>query len=260
MSGCGVAAEPRPDGLLARVAELEQSLAQWQAFAASVSHELRTPLAALGSFCGLIEAQLAQLPQDEARQCERHLQRVRAGLDHLGELVSALMRLSRASTVALATEAVDLSALASEVLDALVAREPQRPRLLSVQPGLAAWGDRMLLRQLLDNLLGNAWKFSARQAQVHIEVGRQDHASPEPVFFVRDHGAGFDARLAARLFQPFERLHASADYPGTGIGLATARRIVERHGGKIWAAAADPGAVFFFTLGARPVPEATRSV
>ncbi len=243
--------------LQARLAELEQSQAELQAFTASAAHELRTPLSALQSFCSLMESTLAELPQPQAREAERYAQRVRSGLDEMGRLVDALMRLSRASTAALHAEEVDLSALASELLDVLVARDPQRPRHLSVQPGLRAWGDRLLLRQLLENLLGNAWKFSARQPRVLIEFGRDADSG---AFFVRDQGAGFDATQAPRLFQPFERLHGQAEFPGTGMGLATVRRIALRHGGQAWAQSRPEGATFFFSLGARPAPGHSLSV
>lgn len=231
-----------------RVAELDMARAEAEAFSAAVAHDLRTPLSAMDGFCSLLGDSLAELPDQPARSaCEQYLERVRAGLGHMGELVEALQRLSRVSTVALHLETVDLSALAQEVLDGLAARDRGRAHHGQVQPGLLARGDRALLRQLLENLMGNAWKFSAGQPQVHIEFGQV----PGGAFYVRDQGAGFDMGHAHRLFQPFARLHSSSQFPGTGIGLATVRRIVQRHGGQVRAEGqVGAGASFFFTLAA----------
>lgn len=241
-----------------RVLQLEQAQCELEAFVHAVSHDLRTPLSAADTFCKLLQETLAQLPQDEARSCEQYARRLSTGLQHMGELISALLMLSRASNTALHGEPVDLSALALEVLDGLKARAPKRAHRLQVQPGLSAWGDRALLRQLLENLLGNAWKFSGQAAQVHIEFGRQPGVQGG-AFYVRDHGAGFDMAQAHRLFQPFERLHRGSEFEGTGIGLATVRRIVARHGGQLYAQASPgQGATFFFTLaGPEPVQPLT---
>jgi len=248
-------APPTPDAsvqlsaLRQRVAELEMACAEAEAFSAAVAHDLRTPLSAMDGFCMLLGDSLARLPDHPGRSdCEQYLQRLRAGLGHMGELVEALQRLSRAASAALHVETVDLSALAQEVLDGLAARDPGRAHPCQVQPGLSARGDRALLRQLLENLMGNAWKFSAGQPQVRIEFGREPEGG---AFYVRDHGAGFDMAHAHRLFQPFERLHSASQFPGTGIGLATVRRIVQRHGGQVRAQGlAGAGATFFFTLAA----------
>lgn len=228
-----------------RVAQLESAQAELESLAYAVAHDLRTPLSAADSFCSLLQDSLAELPGEQARRSEHYASRVRLGLQHMGESIEALLDMARASRVALKIEPVDLGSLAGEVLDGLCAREPARPCQCQVQPGLQAWGDRALLRQVLENLLGNAWKFSAHLAQVRIELGQQGEA-----FFVRDHGVGFDMAHAGRLFQPFERLHSDAQFPGTGIGLATVRRIVERHGGQLSAySSPGQGATFFFTLG-----------
>ena len=234
-----------------RVAQLEQSQAEGEGFAASVAHELRTPLSAADSFCSLLAQSLAELPGDQARECLPYAERIRRGFRHMDELIDALLALARASRTALKLESVDLSALAREVLDDLQSRQPQRASDFHVQPGLVAQGDKALLRQVLANLLGNAWKFSARRERVYIEFGREG-----AVFHVRDQGAGFDMDQAPRLFQPFERLHSASEFPGTGIGLATARRIIARHGGQLSAQSSpEQGATFFFTLGA-PEPQA----
>lgn len=231
-----------------RIVQLEQTQAELEAFTAAVSHDLRTPLSAIDGFCSLLEDELLTLPGETAERCTRYARRARAGLGQMSALIDALLQLSRAGHAPLRAEAVNLSALALEVLDGLKAREPRRAHVLSVQPGLVAWGDRALLRLVLENLLGNAWKFSAACAQVQMEFGRQAVAEGG-AYFVRDWGAGFDMAQAARLFQPFERLHPAAEFAGTGIGLATVRRVMDRHGGQVRAQAhPGAGATFFFTL------------
>lgn len=238
--------------LAQRLAQLQQSHDELQAFSSAVAHELRTPLHAMQSFCSLLQETLTELPAQPARHsCELYADRLQLGLAHMGDLVEGLLRLSRASSAPLRAEPVDLSALALELIDGLVARHPTQAHQCTVQPGLQARGDRLLLRQLLENLLGNAWKFSAAQGGVvRIEFGREP--GPQGAFFVRDQGPGFDLAQtqAQRLFQPFERLPEARDVPGTGVGLATVRRIVTRHGGRVHAASSPgAGATFFFTLG-----------
>jgi light-regulated signal transduction histidine kinase (bacteriophytochrome) len=147
-------------------------------------------------------------------------------------------------------EAVDLSAMAAEVLASLSEREPSRVLQAQIEPGLGATGDHRLLRQLMENLLGNAWKFSAGQAITRISFGQETDADGNPVYYVKDKGAGFDMAHADKLFAPFQRMHSPSQFEGSGIGLATVRRIVSRHGGRIWAEAAiGEGACFYFTLG-----------
>lgn len=238
--------QPPLVALQERVAQLEQAQAELEAFTAAAAHDLRTPLCAMDGFCRLLEESLAELGPHPARSdCERYTNRIRAGLTQMGELVEGMLRLSRASSAALKVEPLDLSAMARELLDAMRAREPGRACAVQVTPGLHAEGDLVLVQQLLENLLGNAWKFSAQQPLTHIEFGR-DGAE----FFVRDQGAGFDAAHAARLFQPFERLHSASQFAGTGVGLATVRRIAERHGGRVRAESCPgEGATFFFSLG-----------
>ena len=156
-------------------------------------------------------------------------------------------------------EPVDLSAMATTIFEELRAQEPHREVRLTITPGLATRGDAGLLRTVLDNLLGNAWKYSGKRAVASIEFGstrlkalrpETDEAQDCTVYYVRDNGAGFDLRFAERLFKPFQRLHSASEFAGSGVGLASVRRIVQRHGGEIWAqAAVDQGACFFFTLG-----------
>lgn len=231
---------------------LEGVGAESEAFTAAVAHELRTPLSAMESFCTLLQQSLADIPDHPSRRSSQsYADRLHAGIRQMGEQVEALTRLSRASAADLKIEDVDLSALARELLDALLARHPGVTHDLSVQAGLLVRGDRALLRVLLENLLGNAWKFSAGQPVVRIAFGREPGEGG--AYFVRDHGVGFDMAQASRLFQPFERLHAHAAFAGTGVGLATVRRIVGRHAGQVRAVGRPgEGATFYFSLGAAP--------
>jgi light-regulated signal transduction histidine kinase (bacteriophytochrome) len=162
----------------------------------------------------------------------------------MSDLVEALLELSRIGRGTLSRGRVDISAVAGQLADELRRRDVARVVDVVIAPKLEAHGDPRLLHVVLENLMSNAWKFTAGCAHARVEVGRRDEA-----FFVRDNGAGFDMTYATRLFAPFQRLHSQSDFPGTGIGLATVRRIVERHGGSIWAeGAVGDGATFYFTL------------
>ncbi|HYG67035.1 MAG TPA: ATP-binding protein, partial [Anaeromyxobacteraceae bacterium] len=177
-----------------------------------------------------------------------HLARVRAATVRMGRLIDDLLALSRVTRVEMAPEPIELGALAAGVFAELRAEAPQRAVELEVEPGLQAIGDRNLLRVLLQNLLGNAWKFTSRHPTARIRVGRA--TTPRgPAFFVADDGAGFDMAYVDKLMRPFQRLHDADEFPGTGIGLATVHRIVRRHGGTAWVeGAVEKGATVFFTL------------
>ena len=173
----------------------------------------------------------------------------------MGSLIDALLALSRVIRAELTREPVDLTAMVRAAAAALARREPGRVVEVSVQDGLRAEADPRLARVLVDNLLGNAWKFTGKRPDARIELGSLEVAGGE-AFFIRDNGAGFDMTYAGKLFAPFQRLHTASEFPGNGIGLATAQRIVQRHGGRIWAeGAVGAGATFYFTLPA-PVEEA----
>jgi PAS domain S-box-containing protein len=232
--------------LAEQAAQLEASNRELEAFSYSVSHDLRAPLRAIDGFAQVID-------EDQANRLDQHgrdaLRRVRAAAQRMGTLIDELLNLSRLSRMDMARESVDLSALASGVLTELGEREPDRCPDVRVQPGLAADGDPRMLRIALQNLLDNAWKYTGRTAGPRIEVGERSQGQTR-VFYVRDNGAGFDMRYAARLFGAFQRLHSEREFQGTGVGLATVQRVVRRHGGEIWAEAApNAGATFFFTLG-----------
>jgi PAS domain S-box-containing protein len=235
-----------------RTAQLQAANKELEAFSYSVSHDLRTPLSSIDGFSGLLGKALAAGAPSE--RSAHYLARIRAGVLQMGELIDALLSLARLSRTSLHWENVDLSALAQKVLDGCREREPERQVALDIAPALLVRGDPQLLQQLLDNLLGNAWKFSGKQAQARIsfrrELGADGGADGEAVYAVHDNGAGFDMAYADKLFGPFQRLHTASEFAGTGIGLATVQRIVARHGGRVWAESApERGATFYFTLG-----------
>jgi len=238
------------DRVQRRTAELKLANQELESFSYSVSHDLRTPLSAVDGFASLIEMSMEGLPDSQIGKSRHFLQRIRAGVVQMGELIDALLSLAKLAREPLRSEQVDLSAMAAEVLASLGERDPSRVLQSQIEPGLLATGDHRLLRQLMENLLGNAWKFSAGQAITRISFGQEMDADGKPVFYVKDNGAGFDMAHADKLFAPFQRMHSPSQFEGSGIGLATVRRIVSRHGGRIGAAAAvGEGARFWFTLG-----------
>jgi len=180
------------------------------------------------------------------------LNRVSDTAQRMNQLIDDLLRLSRLSRQELQRQWVDLSALAHKALDQLGEREPGRLVAAQVSPGLSAICDPNLIQVVLENLLGNAWKFTSRVQSARIEFGVTEDESGR-LFFVRDNGAGFDMRYADRLFAPFQRLHRADEFEGNGVGLATVLRIIQRHGGKIWAEGkVNQGAIFYFTLPGGP--------
>ena len=227
-----------------RTAELEASTRELDAFAYSVSHDLRAPLRSLAGFSEVLLEDYADVIDEVGRG---YLQRIEANAGRMARMIDDLLDLSRATRVELRRQQVDLSAVAHDVVAELRDTDPRREVRISVADGLTAGGDPHLIRLVLRNLLGNAWKFTARRDPAVIEVTRADPDGQ--VFVVRDNGAGFDMRYAAKLFDPFQRLHANADFEGIGIGLAIVHRIVRRHGGRIWAEGeVGRGASFYFTL------------
>ncbi|MEO8012876.1 MAG: GAF domain-containing protein [Polaromonas sp.] len=240
------------DRVQQRTAQLKFANEQLEAFSYSVSHDLRSPLSSINGFSSLLARSIAgQGATPMTERSQHYLARIRAGVGQMGELIDAMLSLAHVSRSSLAWETVDLSAMARALLSAQQERDPGRVSRLQVQPGLMAQGDSRLLRQVLYNLLGNAWKFSARKACTCITLGQMVNPEGETVYFVRDNGAGFDMAYAPKLFGAFQRLHTTAEFAGTGIGLATVQRIVARHGGRVWAESVQgEGATFYFTLGA----------
>lgn len=229
-----------------RTAELAEVNRELEAFCAAISHDLRAPLRHIDGFARALEEDCAERLDAQGRD---HLARIHAAASRMNQLVDDLLRLSRATQTTLARETVDLGAVAREVA-AELARSTGRHRVqVEIAEGLIAHGDPRLLRVLLENLLSNAWKFSAGIADARIEVGSTSPAPGARTFFVADNGVGFDMAHATHLFTIFQRLHTQAQFPGTGVGLATVQRIVHKHGGRIWAEAVPGrGATFFFTL------------
>lgn len=235
----------RNEALRKNAAELTAANAELDAFAYSVSHDLRAPLRSIDGFSQvLLEDYGAQL--DDAGKDS--LQRVRAASQRMGSLIDDLLKLARVTRAEVRTEQVDLSALAQEIVAELEQAAADRKVEFAIAPGLTARGDARLLRVALDNLLRNGWKYTAKTAAPRVEFGVKSE-NGERVFLVRDNGAGFDMKYSDKLFGVFQRLHTAAEFEGTGVGLATVRRIITRLGGRIWAeGAVDRGATFYFTL------------
>jgi signal transduction histidine kinase len=234
-----------------RTAQLEATNHELEAFCFSVSHDLRAPLRAIDGFS---QALLEDFPKDVPEEAHRYLSRIRASTLRMGQLIEDLLNLSRVSRGSLNRAQVDLSELARQVINDIRQHDPERVVDISIWDGMTVSADQRLLRAALENLLGNAWKFTAHAEHGRIEVGVLRDGDHQ-VFFVRDNGAGFNMAYADKLFSPFQRLHSASEYSGTGIGLATVQRIVFRHGGRIWAdAKVGKGAAFFFTLDSDSAP------
>ena len=227
-----------------RTTQLTAINQELEAFSYSVAHDLRSPLRAIDGFSRtLLEEHAGQLnPRGLA-----YLERIMAADQRMGQLIDDLLSLSRLNRSEMISEFVNMSTIALDILADLHQRHPEREVEVSVADGLVVKADRRLISILLENLLGNAWKFTAKTKRAHIEFGIEPGKSP--TFFVRDNGAGFDMAYADKLFGAFQRLHTEGEFPGTGIGLATVKRIIHRHNGEVWAAGeVNLGATFYFTL------------
>jgi signal transduction histidine kinase len=227
--------------------ELDAANKELEAFSYSVSHDLRAPLRAIDGFS---KALLEDYPGKTLDERGLHyLERVRVGTQRMASLIDDLLNLSRVTRSTLQRRETDVTAIAEAAAAELARRHPDRRVNYQVQPGLRAFADSHLITIVLENLLGNAWKFSANVPDARIEIGRQNNGD-DSVFYVRDNGAGFDMAYADKLFGAFQRLHSDSEFEGTGIGLATVQRIIHRHGGRIWAVSEQgKGATFSFTLG-----------
>jgi PAS domain S-box-containing protein len=228
--------------------ELEAANKELEAFSYSVSHDLRAPLRSVDGFSqALLEDYGEMLPPDG----RNFLERIRISAQRMAELIDDLLNLSKVTRASMKLVPVDLSQIARGIVAELQRTHPERMVNFNITPNLKARGDPGLLQAVLENLLNNAWKFTSKREQAEIEFGSKLE-NDETLYFIRDNGAGFDMAYVGKLFGAFQRLHAMTEYSGTGIGLATVQRIINRHGGRIWAeGAVDQGATFFFTLPAQ---------
>ncbi len=242
--------------LAGRVRELDNAGRELDSLAHSVSHDLRAPLRVVDGFATIVLEDYGDRGKPLDDLGRDHLRRIVAASQRMNSMIDTLLNLSRMTSRELASERVDLSQIARELADDLSddlrIREPARSIEFVVAPGLRADGDPTLLRLVLQNLLGNATKFSAKNREARVEFGCTEEAGSAE-FFVRDNGAGFDMRLAEKMFGMFQRLHSANEFPGTGVGLATVQKIIQRHGGRVWAEAVPApaeghGATFYFTL------------
>ena len=229
-------------------AALEAANRELESFSYSVSHDLRAPLRVIDGFS---QALLEDYAEKLDREGKDHLQRVRAATQRMGELIDDMLNLSRVTRREMRSESVNLSAIAQAIAAELQRSQPERRVEFVIAEGMVANGDKGLLKVALENLLGNAWKFTGKRSEANIQFGMTEHQGNR-VYFMRDNGSGFDMAYADRLFGAFQRLHDSHEFSGTGIGLATVQRVVHRHGGQIWAEAeVAKGATFYFTLNER---------
>ncbi len=228
-----------------RTIQLESANHELESFAYSVSHDLRAPLRAIEGFGQALREDYADKLDDEGRD---YLDRVTGETRRMAQLIDDLLKLSRVARAEMRTETVDLAAIGRDILAALRRAEPERRVEVTMPDRLEVKGDGRLLRQALDNLLSNAWKFTGRRDVATIELGAKGDDG-ERTYFLRDNGAGFDMQYANKLFAPFCRLHAMTEFPGNGVGLSTVQRVVKRHGGRVWfESEVDRGATFFFSL------------
>ena len=233
------------DEARAYAAQLEAANKELEAFSYSVSHDLRAPLRSIDGFS---QAALEDYGDRLDAQGKDYLRRIRAGSQRMGRLIDDLLALSRLTRQEMRRQPADLSAMAKAIVRDLRQAQPERRVDFVITEDAVVYGDRRLLRVVLENLLGNAWKFTGKQPRAGIEFGVTG-VDGGPAYFVRDNGAGFDMAYADKLFGAFQRLHRADEFPGTGIGLASVQRIVRRHGGRVWAeGAVGQGAAFYFTL------------
>jgi light-regulated signal transduction histidine kinase (bacteriophytochrome) len=232
--------------VLERTSQLETANKELEAFSYSVSHDLRAPLRGIDGWSQALLEDYADKLDEQGRQ---YINRARSETQRMGHLIDDMLQLSRLTRAEMLKEQVDLSALAQAIIERLKQDEPDRQVDFNIQAGLKAEGDSHLLEAVLANLLGNAFKFTGKTPSARIEFG-QTESNGQPVFFIRDNGAGFDMAYSQKLFGAFQRMHKSSEFPGTGIGLATVQRVIHRHGGRVWAEAeVGKGAVFYFTIG-----------
>ncbi|SPE39247.1 PAS/PAC sensor signal transduction histidine kinase (fragment) [Candidatus Sulfopaludibacter sp. SbA3] len=230
-----------------RTAQLEAANQELESFSYSISHDLRAAIRGISACSQILLTECSEKLDASARQW---LEYIHADTQQLDKLTLALLELSRVSRADLHRSDVDLGTISRDIAQRLTQIEPARHAEFKIADGLDAYGDPVLLQSVLENLVGNAWKFSKKRELAEIEIGWIDSETKGRVYFVRDNGVGFDMRFADKLFGAFQRLHRASEFAGTGIGLATVRRIIHRHGGRVWAESiVDAGTTIFFTLG-----------
>lgn len=242
--------------VIERTLQLESANHELEAFAYAVSHDLRAPLRSMSGFSQILYDTAPEGLDDKSRH---YLRRIHDASLRMSMLIEDLLSLSRISRAELIARPVSLSQISADAAATVRDHYPGRSVQLTIEPEMMIHGDTRLMRIAMENLLDNAWKYTANTGQASVMVGSQpgEHNAAGPVYFVRDNGVGFDMAYSAKLFGPFQRLHAEAEFPGTGIGLVTVQRIVARHGGRIWAEAElNRGATFYFTLGTQRTPPA----
>lgn len=216
-----------------------------EAFSYSVSHDLRTPLRGIAGFSNVLLEEYSDRLDEQGHD---YLRRIAAAAAKMGLLIDDLLKLSRLSRAAMERARIDLSMIVRKITDQLSASEPERKAEFRLAEGIRAYGDERLLTIMMENLLGNAWKFTSKREITVIEFGIE-RLEGEERYFVRDNGAGFDMQYSGKLFQPFQRMHREEEFPGSGIGLATVNRIINRHGGRVWIEGrSNEGATVYFTL------------
>lgn len=236
-----------------RSVDLEAANKDLESFAYTVSHDLRAPLGSIDGFAQALESDYAPLFDETAKE---YLGWIKEGCRHMRDLIEGMLQMSRLTRCEMQHEHVDLSAIARSVADSLQQSDPSRSARFTVRDGVRTIGDERLLRAVVENLMGNAWKFTRHRDETRIEFG-VDQTNGHSAYFVRDNGAGFDPSHAAKMFRPFQRLHSSKEFEGTGIGLATVQKILERHGGRAWAEGeVGKGATIYFTTGSSDKNEA----
>jgi light-regulated signal transduction histidine kinase (bacteriophytochrome) len=237
------------DSLRQQKEAVELANRELESFSYTVSHDLRSPLRSINGFSEILLEDFGAVLGNDGR---RHLEKVRESARYMGQLIEDLLSLARVTRSAVQHADVDLTAVAHRIAAWLRSASPERDAELVIDEGVRARGDPTLLAVMVENLMSNAWKFTSKRADAKIRFGRDDRDG-KPVYFVSDNGVGFDMASAQNLFMPFQRLHTRGEFEGTGIGLATVRRVVQRHDGKVWAESEiGNGATFYFTLGAPP--------
>jgi light-regulated signal transduction histidine kinase (bacteriophytochrome) len=228
-----------------RTAELEITNKELESFSYSVSHDLRAPLRAIDGFSQVLIDDYGEVLDGDGHD---YLDRIRKGAQRMGVLIDHMLLLAQVSRHQLDMSQLNLTAMADEIMADLKQQQPDRTVDIKIEPALEVYGDKALMQVVLENLLGNAWKYTSKTPNAEIKFGLKN-PGPNPIYYIKDNGAGFDQKYVENLFKPFQRLHTKESFEGTGVGLATVSRVIGRHGGLIWAEGeTEKGACFYFSL------------